>query len=430
MLKYFAAFAAAFFLFPAVASSQSPDPGAGPQSPSETPSEPSPSQPARHMNVVWRDGLAFESDDGAYQVQVGAFIRFDGRFVPDDPQHNPSNTFQMAALRPGIRGRIAKYFTFRLIPDVSGGSTTVADAYIDIEFSNAFHVRFGREKVPIGMESMLQDSNVVFLNRGLTINLMPVRDTGVRVYGDLHGGVVSYSAALYNGQVDGADNNSNTTDTNNGKDIVARLAVQPFKKGVVKPLQQLTLAFGASSGDQGNAPLLYLKTSAGEKYFSYAAGAIGDGERTRLTPQMSYYFKRFGGYAEYVRSRQGVSRGAVSADVANRAWQVVGSVLLTHETAGERIHPLRSFDPPRHNWGALQLTARYGSLSIDPVAFTLGLADSSASPEVQVATVGANWYLTTNVKTMFNVERSVFDRDPDGPRRVEHALLFRMQLNF
>jgi phosphate-selective porin OprO/OprP len=149
-----------------------------------------------------------------------------------------------------------------------------------------------------------------------------------------------------------------------------------------------------------------------------------------VSPQVSCYFRSVSAYAEYARSRQGVSRQTTHADITNTAWQVVGAVLLTGETAGERIRPRQAFDPEQRKWGALQLTARYGELSVDPTAFTLGFADANASRQAQVATVGAVWFLTTNLKAMANVERSVFDRNPDGPRHAEHAILVRLQLNY
>ena len=49
---------------------------------------------------------------------------------------------------------------------------------------------------------------------------------------------------------------------------------------------------------------------------------------------------------------------------------------------------------------------------------------------IAVATVGANWYLTTNVKMQFNAERSVFDGDSNGRRPAEHGVLVRLQLNY
>jgi phosphate-selective porin OprO/OprP len=336
----------------------------------------------------------------------------------------------MRTLRATFQGRIAKYFTFRVQPDLTGTGTTIADAWFDIGFSDAFHLRFGRDKVPVGLEVLLQDSNVVFLERGLTVNLLPQRDIGVQAYGNLPGGLVSYAVGVFDGQVDGSSNSANNPDADNSKDVIGRVVVRPFNGLRGSPVERLTVGIGGTEGRQRNAGLPVFKTSVQQTYFAYANDATSNGPRMRVAPQASYYFSTLGAYAEYARSKQRVTRGSTTADVNNKAWQFVGSLLLTGETAGERIRPKRAFDPEHHHWGAVQLTARYGTLSVDPLAFALGLTDPAAHERVRVVTGGANWYFTTNVKAQFNVERSVFDHDPNGSRHVEHAALIRMQLNY
>ena len=386
------------------------------------------------MNVTWQDGLVMETDDGDYRIQMGAFLRADGRFVPDGTAATVPNTFLMRTLRATFQGRITKYFTFRLQPDFTGtANSPVADAWADVGFSDAFHLRLGRDKVPIGMEVLLQDSNVVFLERGLTVNLLPQRDTGAQIWGDLPGGAVSYAGGLFNGQVDGAANSLNIVDTDNGKDLVGRIAYRPFnqpKTKAARAVERLTLAFGGSTGQQHGATLPSYKTSVQQTYFSYAKDAFGNGRRTHVAPEVSYYFKTFGGYAEWVRLREVVTRGTTTATVDSSAWQLVGSVLLTGETSGERIRPRHAFAPDKHLWGAFQLTARLGSLTVQDPAFSLALADPSSSRVAKVATLGLNWYMTTNVKMQFNGERSAFDHNAPGARQTEEAVLVRMQVNY
>ena len=426
---------ALMFLVPSVASSQSTDEPQNPPAPPADAAKPQPegqTAPGRHMTTTWGgDGLVIQSDDGEYWFRLGAFMRFDGRFAVNDLQHVDTDAFLIRTLRMAFQGQLGKYITFRLVPDFTGnGASTVADAYVDLRFSNALHLQVGRDKVPVGFEVLLQDSNVVLMERGVTVNLLPFRDVGIQLYGDLPGGVVSYAAGVFNGQVDGASNGANTPEADNAKDLVGRLVVRPFRSRTARALEHLSLAIGGSRGQERDAGLPFFRTSVQQVYFSYAEDAMSDGLRTRVSPQVSYYFHSFGAYAEYVRSRQRVSRETTHADVTNRAWQVVGSVILTGETAGERIRPKEAFDPEQRKWGALQLTARYGMLSVDPTVFTLGLADANASRQAQVATVGANWFLTNNLKAMLNVERSVFDRDSHGSRDAEHAILFRLQLNY
>ncbi len=53
-----------------------------------------------------------------------------------------------------------------------------------------------------------------------------------------------------------------------------------------------------------------------------------------------------------------------------------------------------------------------------------------SSRKAEAMTFGVNWYLNPFIKYVVNVERTVFDDDADGPRPVEHALVFRAQLQF
>ena len=43
---------------------------------------------------------------------------------------------------------------------------------------------------------------------------------------------------------------------------------------------------------------------------------------------------------------------------------------------------------------------------------------------------GVNWYLNPSIKYVFNVERTVFDRNVAGARLAESAVVFRAQLFF
>lgn len=412
------------------AQAAAPEQSAQAQAPESNP--PTPPAPTR-MSATWQDGLVFQSDDGDYRIQIGALVRFDGRFAPNDPAHTITDTFLMRFVRMSAQGRIAKYITFRIVPDFvgsGGGIPTLADAFIDIAFSDALHVRVGRDKAPMSYEVLLPDPNVLFLERGLMVNLMPVRDIGAQVYGDLPGGVVSYAGGIFNGVVDGTA--STNADTDSSKDYVGRVVVKPFVRTKLARLQGLGLAVAGSTGTQGNAGLPTFRTSVQQAYFSYGASVVSEGARTRVTPQVFYYYKGFGGYAEYARSRQGIAKdlSSASVDMTNTAWEINTSFIVTGETAGERVHPKRIFDPQKHEWGALQLTARYGGLSVDSAVFATGLALAGSSQQVNVGTVGAIWYLNANMKALFNLERSVFDHDPNGPRYAEHAALIRLQLNY
>jgi phosphate-selective porin OprO/OprP len=132
-----------------------------------------------------------------------------------------------------------------------------------------------------------------------------------------------------------------------------------------------------------------------------------------------------------------VSTSKISATLANTTWELTGSVVLTGEHAAHRnigrlgadVVPKHPFVPSHGTWGAVQLIARYSALTIDPRAFTLGLATTGASQHANAYAVGIDWYLNEYVKYVAAFERTVFDHNPGGPRKPENAVTFRIQLN-
>jgi phosphate-selective porin OprO and OprP len=388
-----------------------------PQPPAGTPPPPTGTAPA----------FVVQSDNGDNRLQLGAIVQADARFALDDDQHDVLDTFTVRRFRAVAQGRVARYFDFFLNTDFAGGVVNVRDAYVDTLFSPAFRVRLGKFKAPFSYDRNILIVNILFIERGLTAAVAPDRDTGVQLFGDLAGGRVSYAASLTNGVVDGG---SSDVDGNESKDVTGRLVVKPWTRTAAHPLSGLGVAFAANTGVQGAALPSFL-TSGRQPFFSYAA-ATADGRRTRWSPQTFYYRGPFGGYAEYVRSRGGVAKNGVTGDVDHDAWQVVGSWVLTGETAPpeRNVRPRVNFDPPSGHYGALQLVGRVQKLEVSRDAFARGLTSATASRTADVWAVGLNWYFNPFVKWQVNVERTVFDGGASGPRRAETMLLGRAQLAF
>lgn len=376
----------------------------------------------------WNNGFALQTGNGDYRLQIGLLGQTDGRFSVDDPLPI-TNTFTIRKARVIFNGRIAKYFDYRIMPDFGNGTTTLFDAYLDIRFSTKFRLRTGKDKTPIGYELLIGDSSLLFPERSLASSLVPNRDIGIQAQGDLAGGKLSYSAGVFNGVPDGT-NTTTEVDTNNSKDLAGRIIAYPFRHGTATTaLSGLGFHLGGSIGSAAGA-LPSFKTSIGQTYFSYA-GATASGDRARVTPAVFYYHKGFGAFGEYVRSTQNITKGAVSRDVTNQAFDISGTWVLTGETAGVgNITPKRPFDPSAGQWGAFQVVARYADLKVDDAAFESGFAAAGASQHAQSFTVGANWWPVTYVKYYVTYERTVFDKAPDGARPAENAVLFRVQFAF
>ena len=384
------------------------------------------------VTAGWQDGFYIQSQNGDYRVQIGGLLHADGRFALADDAEIVNDTFLLRRLRMPIRGRLTRHFEFNLNPDFAGGTLVVQDAYLDTVFSPAFRVRVGKAKAPVGMERLQSVQAIGFGERAHPTSLVPNRDVGVQVLGDISGGVASYQAGVFNGGADGA---SVDVDAADSKDVAARVVLRPLTKHTGSAFRALSVSLGGSIGDQSGAlPLPVLRTSLLQQiYFAYAIanGVVADGVRHRYAPGVSYYHKEFGGSVEYAHSEMPVRKGAAVADVGNDAWAVSASWTLTGETAGETlVRPRANFDFGAGHYGAFQLAARYHELTVDRDAFTLELAAAGASRKAESWTVGLNWYPAPFLKYVVDFERTVFDDNAVGARPPENALFFRTQLYF
>jgi phosphate-selective porin OprO/OprP len=387
-------------------------------------------RPVQPPVTAGQDGFALQSADGDFRLQIGLLVHADGRFAADDSDQQVVDTFAFRRLRPYLRGRFSRRFEFYFNPDFAGGTLVVQDAYVDTIFSPAFRIRAGKGKTPFGLERLHSASNLLFFNRALPTALVPNRDLGIQVLGDVSGGRVSYMAGVMNGVPDGG---SADLDTADGKDVSGRVIVRPFTKIASSPLRGLGVAFSASNGRQtGAAGLPTFRTQSAEQtYFSYN-GVTTDGVRRRYSPQAFYYVKQFGGFAEYVHTETPIRKASVREEISHDAWQVAASWVLTGETAtdaGTGVRPRENFDFGNGHYGAFQLAARYHTLAVDEQAIALGFAVPGSSRKAEAWTAGLNWYLTGNFRYTFNFERTVFD-DHAGVRRPENAFVFRTQVNF
>ncbi len=376
------------------------------------------------------DGFGFKSAEGDFQLNTGGYLQADGRAYTAG-EAGQVNTFLLRRVRPVLQGTLYKFVNFRVMPDFGQGKAVLQDAYLELNYFPNVAIRAGKFKPPLGLERLQSATDLRFIERGLPTGLVPNRDVGVQVGGDLTKSRLSYALGIFNGTPDGA---SVDAASSNGKDFVARLFGTPFPAvGRFGFLNGLGAGFAVSAGTQQGA-LPTFATSAQSTFFTYANGATASGGRRRYSPQAFYYRGPFGLLAEFVRSSQMVAKSGAKHYVSNYSWQMAGSYLLTREKESfKRLSPMRDFDVGRHTWGAWELVARIGQLNVDPSAFALSLADPTKSARrARAWAAGVNWYLNRNVKIGLDYERTSFAGGAagGGDRDSEGAVLSRFQLGF
>jgi len=390
---------------------------------------PLPARGQSRITAGWDDGFVLQSEDGDYRLQIGMIAQTDGRFSLDDPPSTTS-TFLVRKARPVFTGRVARYFDFKVMPDFGNGQTVIADLYMDVRFSPALRVRTGKDKTPVGYELLVSDAFLLFPERSLASALVPNRDVGVQVLGDL-GPRVTYAAGVFNGIPDGTST-SIDVDRNAGKDLAGRVVVYPLRGSArfAGRLNGLGLHLGGSTGSQDGV-LPVFRSAAGQTIFAYEPSATADGMRRRVSPAVLYYHRWIGAFVEYARSTQDVASNGVTRPVTNHGWNVSASAVLTGEASSDRgVRPRANFDPARGEWGAVQVAARFSTFGADERVFASGLAAPGSSSSAAAWAIGVNWYPNPWIKWYGTFERTTFDASGTPGRPAEHLAMFRAQIAF
>jgi phosphate-selective porin OprO/OprP len=407
--------------------------------------------------TIGGDGFSFGNADGSYAVQLRGVLQVDSRTFFHDSRIVGNDSLLLRRARPILQGTVARDFDFLFVPDFGGSSVQIFDAYLNYRFRPELQLQAGKFKSPVGLEQLQADQDLNFNERALPTDLVPNRDIGFELHGDILGGAVSYAAGIFNGVGDAR--NSSNFDFEDDKAFEGRLFFQPFKTTSIYPLQGFGFGIGGGYETMQKTNTTGLPATTGgtlagfvtdgqQQFFSYnpAGGAVvfADGEHWRLSPQGYYYYGPFGFLGEYVISDQRVTHvlgpAQISRRLENTGWEVTGSWVLTGEDAAYKggVIPRHPFNPLGGGWGAWQLVARYAELNVDSDAFPLFSNPASSARSAASWSVGLNWWLNRNVRIMTSFSRTDFKggggAGASAPaavtRKDENVLFTRMQLAF
>ena len=325
------------------------------------------------------------------------------------------------------------------MPDFAGSRLVVQDAYVDVRYWSFLKVRFGKFKVPFGLERLQGETSTTFAERGLPTQLVPNRDLGVQVFGEIAEGTLAYQVGVFNGVADGGSSDGDATDDKEG---AARVFVRPFATGP-KIVKNLGVGGAVTYGDktanltQADTPVW--KTAGQNTIFQYRAGTtladtvVADGPHWRATAQGYYYAGPFGVLAEYVRSVQHVVLNGTHDHVAADSWQAIVQYVLTGDDATyNSVTPNHPFDPKTGAIGAFDVTARIGELrQTDGAVFAVYADPTKSVRRAWSSGIGVDWFANRAFRGVLDLERTWFTLGAKtGDRASETTLLGRVQLVF
>jgi phosphate-selective porin OprO/OprP len=444
-------------------------------------------------------GFAIESADGKNTVKFNGIIQADYRYYDQgandvrgrttagpldaDGFRDAQDTGLLRRVRPTIQGTLGGKYDYRFTPDFGGGSSTVVDAYIDAKFSPFFKVRAGKFKSFAGLERLQSGSDIRFIERAYTTNaILPNRDLGFAVHGDLFGDKLNYALGVVNGVADGG-NITTGPEYNKEKEFTGRLFTTPFKDdvnalsglgfGVAGTYTDFTgdrnQSFDSTtSADATRNGLPSYVTEGQSTFFRYGSGVIADGKRLRVSPQAYYYNGPLGIIGEYAYLKQDVaintaSTSSASTSIASgshktlnhNAWNIGATYVLTGEdNSFKGIKPKNNFDLDKGTWGAWEAGLRYSAINLDDDTFknASGSYDTEANnayanrtisaKSAKTWTAGINWYLDQNTKFALNYLDTSFDGGASitggtgislldvKDRKDERAIFGRLQISY
>lgn len=384
-----------------------------------------------------RKGLTFASPDGKYAFGLNVNANVDVHSFGHDGGTLQDEVVDRL-IRPTFSGK-AGAAVFKITAELGGSSSAAAslvDGYVGYKFSDAVQVQAGKFKSPLGLERLQSDPDVIWVERGLSTNLVPNRDLGYQVSGNPIPGVLEYQVALLNGATDGQNLNN---DLDNHKDLAWRVFATPFANSGAVWLQGFGLGWGGSDGEHvgntTNSQLPSYKSIGQQTFFKYATGVYASGKETRSNPQAFFYLNNFGLLADYVEVKQQVTLGAKSASLKHTGLDVSGSWVLTGENVSYKggVKPTHDFSLKTGGWGAFELTARYGYNEIDDLAFAGGFASLSSSARKATDTgLGLGWYWSENLKLLLDYDQTKFEGGAaaGANRRTEDFTAARVQFRY
>lgn len=356
-------------------------------------------------------GFSIKTPDGWFAVKLRGVLQVDGRAYPDDTQVPLTDTFALRRARPILEATFLDLVDVRLTPDFAGGTVVLFDAYADVRAFPWLKLRVGKFKPPVGLERLQSASWTHFTERAFPTGLVPNRDLGLQLSGELFEGGLVYEVGVFNGGVDGAVNEA---DTNENKELAARVFTHPFRLVKLALLKNFGLGVSWSFGRQRGTPaapqLPGFRSPGQQAFFAYTANAFANGNRTRVSPQGYFYVGPVGVLAEYVASSQTVTLQGRSTRVDNAAWNTTVSFVVTGEDAAfDGVAAKKPFSFEKRQFGALEVVLRYHVLRVDHDAFLAGLANAATSAERATGFgLGLNWHLNRNAKVSLDFDRTWF----------------------
>ena len=183
-------------------------------------------KPAGLPVAGYQKGFFLQSPDGKYKLVLNGYVQPQLRLFQNNTSQD--NQFDIRRARVSLTGYYGKDWQGR----VEGDFSTPSDgkflkyAYLNWSHFQDAQIRVGQFKAPFSRENLTSSADIDTIERAMITDsgsTVPKYDIGAMLWGpSVFDGLLSYGVGAFNG------NGANNSDTNDDKDLVARLGLSPF----------------------------------------------------------------------------------------------------------------------------------------------------------------------------------------------------------
>jgi phosphate-selective porin OprO/OprP len=398
------------------------------------------------LRVQWRDGLRLTSPDNKFDLKIGGRIQFESAFEQADESLEESKRFsadandqtktatvgpledgfELRRARLHLSGTMYQHLEFKWQYDFAKGAVGHKDVYGGLVNLGDWipNFRFGHMYEPFGLDAMTSSNDSTFVERAAISNTFaPNRNPGFLFWKNFKWDVdgkaverITWAAGTF--KEDASDNSVASGDS--AYNLTARIAGTPYYASEGKKLVHLGAAVTRRKvAGRGSESVTYASKPEVDLFGSFVStGAMKEADVDwRWGTEAAVVWNKWSLQGEYMRTRTDMNSGSTLDHPEFNGWYLQGSWMLTGEARRYKTAEATFQNPkPWANafdnggMGAWELALRWSTIDLSSGSEASGGVKGG---ELDMVTLGLNWYLNTNAMVMWDVSRIDLDElDP------------------
>jgi len=385
------------------------------------------------FKAYWKEGIRFDTADGAFKIKLGGRIQNDWAFFDlDDDLDDQVGEFEDGAefrrARLYVSGTIYQNIEFKAQYDFAGGEVDFKDVYLGLTDLPFGGIRVGHFYEPFSLDEVTSDNLITFMERSLVSAFVPARNTGIMLHDHVLDDRMTWAAGVFRDST----GNEGGNEMGDEYSFTTRITGCPWYEDEGRRLVHFALAYSHREAQNetvdADAEFKFNYESRPESHLAgKLVGTMFNADSTDLVgTEAALVYGPFSLQAEYLCAAVNDIDGG-GGDPKFSGFYVYGSYFLTGEhrpyntssAVFGRIKPTRNFRGAHAGVGAWEIAVRYSHLDLDDGDVNGG--------ELDDITLGLNWYLNPNVRVMFNYVYADAEEKYDGQM---HAFQTRFQIDF